>query len=277
MAYTRPVLLILLATSACTDLSAVRDYAKTASAVTENSAIFRQWPTAYDTSLELAGQPHVRGVYPQLHEQIRKEDAYAVGRSETAILATQALTLYLKTLGQLADDKLTDVSQQSADIKAGLGKLGVDPTGLAISEAISKLVGVILDAVRKRAISELIAKSNDDVKIITHYLATVAAKNVVKANEGAKSAAALYWQVASASTRDVGTRALLFRAQLIDEAAFAAPIAQARAAQAAFNKIGEDQEILYENRDRLKDAAVRDALLKDVPVLLDAIKSFQKP
>jgi hypothetical protein len=219
----------------------------------------------------------VRGVYPQLHEQIRKEDAYAVGRSETAILATQALTLYLKTLGQLADDKLTDVSQQSADIKAGLGKLGVDPTGLAISEAISKLVGVILDAVRKRAISELIAKSNDDVKIITHYLATVAAKNVVKANEGAKSAAALYWQVASASTRDVGTRALLFRAQLIDEAAFAAPIAQARAAQAAFNKIGEDQEILYENRDRLKDAAVRDALLKDVPVLLDAIKSFQKP
>src|SRR5215208_7210830 len=91
MAYPRPVLLILLATSACTDLSAVRDYAKTASAVTENATIFRQWPTAYDTSLSLSGAPHVRSVYPQLHEQIRKEDAYAVGRSETAILATQAL------------------------------------------------------------------------------------------------------------------------------------------------------------------------------------------
>lgn len=277
MAYARPVLLILLATSACTDLSAVRDYAKTASTVTENSTIFRQWPTAYDTALSLSAAPHVRSVAPGLHEKIQKEDAYAVGRSETAILAAQALTLYLKTLGQLADDKVADVSQQAADITAGLGKVGADPTGTAIASVAFKVVGVVLDAVRKRAIVDLITNGHDDVKQLAHYLATVAAPNVVKANIAAESVAKEYWRVAIASTGDVGTRALLFRAQLIDEATFAAPIAQARAAQAAFKKIGEDQEIPYENRDRLKDAAVRDALLKDVPVLLDAIKSFQKP
>lgn len=277
MIRSQPALLMLLATTACTDLSAVRDYANTASSVTTNAAIFRQWPTTYDTAISLAGAPQVRSLYPEFQQQLRQEDALDVGRAQLAVRATQALTLYLTTLGQLADDKVPDVSQQSADIKAGIGKLGANAAGTAVSDAVLQVVSVILDAVRRHAIAELIANANNDVKTITKYLAEEAAPNVLKANVDAKRAMDDYWAAAIASTHDVGTRALLFRARMLDVATFDAPIAQAKAAQAAFKQIGEDQEVLYENRDRLQATAVRDALVKDVPVLLDAIKSFQKP
>lgn len=277
MIRARLALLILLTTTACTDLSAVRDYANTASAVTANASIFRQWPTTYATAIPLSGEPQVRSRYPEYQAQLRQEMARDVARAQLAILATQSLTLYLTTLGKLADDKVPDVSQQSTDINAGLGKLGADPTVTAVSSAVFKVVGVILDAVRRRAIADLIANANDDIKTITKFLAEEAAPNVRKANVNAIKAADQYWSGAIASTHDVGMRALLFRARMIDLAAFDAPIVQADAAQAAFKKIGEDQAVLYENRNRLQSRAVREALLKDIPVLLDAIRSFQKP
>jgi hypothetical protein len=268
-------LLILLATGACTDLDAVRDYANTASTVTANAPVYRQWPDAYDNAEKLAGMLYMRRAEPQLQERLRRLAANTVVPAKVASQATDALALYLTTLAQLADDKVPDVSQQGAAIKAGLTKLGVSGTGLVVNDAASQLVNVVLDAVRQRAIADLIANANNDVKTIASYLAD-AAGAIIDANDAARSVTYDYWDKGIAATHDIGTAMLLYREQLTDDSSFAGLDAKAKAAQSAFTKIGQAQQLLYENRDRLRDAAVRKELLKNVPVLIDAIKSFQK-
>ena len=264
-------LALALCIAACTDLSAVRDFAKSSSAVSTNEPVISSWPTAYDAARKLAAAPGMpRDLGPTLDEAA----AGAKRDVPLAIQAAKALGLYFDVLTKLADDKLPDVSSQAATINADVAKLSPgDPVAKNATSALLDVVGVALDAWRKVAIRDLVIHSNPDIQVITRYLAATSLE-VQKADKFAKGVTDQYWETEGARSHDAGVQGLVLKQERIDDAEYDTRIAQATAAAAAFKKIGVDHAVLAQNADRLTAGDVQDTLSNDLPTLLNALKVF---
>ncbi len=264
-------LALVLLIGACTDLSAVRDFARSSSAVSTNDPVIASWPTSYDAARRLAAVPGMpRDLGPALN-------AAAEGAKKDVPLALQAakaLGLYFDVLIKLADDKLPDVSSQAATINADVAKLAPgNATAMNATAGLLDVVGVALDAWRKIAIRDLVIHSNADIQEITRFLATTSLE-VQKADKFAKGVTDQYWETEGARSHDAGVRGLVLKQERIDDADYDTRIAQATAGAAAFTKIGADHAVLAKNADRLSAAEVQDTLSNDLPTLLNALKVF---
>ncbi len=274
--WRRSCVLVLLAASACANLSSVRDFAKTSSAVTANEPVISGWPRVYDTARMMAASPQVSKAAPDLRSKLKDEVKGANATVPLALEAVKTLTLYMNVLSALADNSLPDVGEQASSISSSLDTLGVvndktkDATG-----ALLKLIGISMDAWRGQAVGDLIKKSNGDVQIIAAFL--VATANAVeKADKLARSVSDQYWEATGVLSKDPGVQALLLRAERQDDQVYATRIAQAEAAQVAFNKIAAAHAVLAKNADSLSGDEVRNAISNDVPVLISALQIFQR-
>lgn len=274
MNYNRLIVLLVLVTSACANLSTVRDFAKTSSIVADNEPVISEWPHVYDTARMMAASPQVRKAAPDLQSKLKNEVKGANADVPLALEAGKTLSLYMNVLGALADDSLPDVSEQASNIFSSLDSLGVindktkDATG-----SLLKLIGMSMDAWRGQAIGDLIKKSNGDVQTIASFLAATA-NAIEKADKLAMSVSDQYWEATGALSKDPGVQALLLRAERQDDQVYATRIAQADAAQGAFKKIAAAHAVLEKNADSLSGDAVRNTLSNDIPVLIAALRVF---
>ena len=272
---SRLIVLFLVVTSACANLSAVRDFAKTSSAITANEPVISGWPHIYDTAQMLAASPQVRKSAPDLQATLKEEAKAANADVPLALQAVKALGLYMNVLGALADDKLPDVSDQASSISSSLTTLGAaNDNPKEATTGLLKLVGISLDAWRQQAIGDLIKQSNKNVQTIASFLAATT-NAVEKADKLARSVTDQYWEAAGALSKDPGVQALVLRAERQDDQAYAIRIAQADAARAAFQKIAADHAILAAHADSLSGDKVQNALSNDIPVLLNALQIFE--
>src|SRR3954454_6286170 len=120
------LLLLGFTAAACADLSAVRDFAKTSSAVAkEQEAVLERWPDVYNKAIPQAAASWVSTQRPDLLNDLKKGKEIAEKRVTLAQDASKALKLYFDTLTTLADDKLSDVSSEASEISSNLTKLGI--------------------------------------------------------------------------------------------------------------------------------------------------------
>ena len=274
--WRRLLVLFLLVTSACANLSAVRDFAKTSSSITANEPVISGWPHIYDTAQLLAASPQMTASAPDLKTKLKEEAKAANADVPLALEAGKTLGLYMNILAALADDKLPDVSDQASSISSSLNTLGaVNSNAEDATAGLLKLIGISLDAWRQRAIRDLVKDSDKDVQTIAKFLAATA-NAVQKADKFAKSVTDQYWEATGALSKDPGIQALLLRAERSDDQSYATRIAQADAAQAAFQKIAADHAMLATHADSLSGDDVRNALASDVPVLLSALRIFER-
>lgn len=224
----------------------------------------------------MAASQQVKKVAPDLESMLKSEAKAANADVPLALEAGKTLSLYMNVLGALADNSLPDVSEQATNISSSLDTLGVvndktkDATG-----ALLKLIGISMDAWRGQAIGGLIKKSNGDVQTISAFLAAMA-NAVEKADKLAMRVSDQYWEATGARSKDPGVQALLLRAERQDDQIYAVRIAQAEAARTAFNKIAAAHAVLATNADSLSGDEVRNALSNDVPVLINALRIFQR-
>lgn len=268
--------LLMLVPSACTNLSAVRDFAKTSSAVSANEPVISGWPHVYDTAKMMAASPQVSKVAPDIESRLKSEAKAANADISLALEAGKTLSLYMNVLDALADNSLPDVSEQATSISSSLDTLGVvnDNTKSATG-ALLKVIGISMNAWREQAIGALIKKSNGDVQTISAFLAATA-NAVEKADKLAMRVSDQYWEATGALSKDPGVQALLLRAERQDDQIYALRLAQAEAARVAFNKIAAAHAVLAKNADSLSGDEVRNALSNDVPVLISALQIFQR-
>ena len=268
--------LLALTSGACSDLASVRDFAKAGSAISANEPVIRDWPNTYATAVRLASSPQMRARAPSLSAELQREIAGARADVPLALEATKALKAYLDVLTALADDKLTDVSQQASSISAALATLGaVDSQAKDATSGLVKLVGIALDAWRRVAIRDLVRNADPDVQVIGTFLARMA-DAVQKADKAAARVTDQYWETTAALSRDPGVQALLFNSERIDDSAYQTRAAQAAAAKAAFQKIAKDHAVLAKNADDLSGKEVVATLQSDLPVLVSALQLFQR-
>jgi len=270
------ILVFLLSTSACANLSAVRDFAKTSSAVTASEPVISGWSHVYDTARMMAASPQMKKAAPELQKTLEQETKGATADVPLALEAGRALGLYMNVLAALADDKLPDVSDQASNISSSLNTLGaVNTNAKDATTALLKLIGISLDTWRQRAISDLVKKSNQDVQTIAAFLA--AAANVVgKADKFAMAVTDQYWEATGALSKDPGVQALLLRAERQDDQVYATRMAQADAAQAVFKRIAAAHDLMAKNADSLSGDEVRNALSNDIPILMTSLQIFQR-
>ncbi|HXZ87332.1 MAG TPA: hypothetical protein VEF07_02100, partial [Candidatus Binataceae bacterium] len=65
--------LFLAMSSACANLSAVRDFAKTSSSITANEPVISGWPSTYDTAKLLAASPQMKSRAPDFQPTLEQE------------------------------------------------------------------------------------------------------------------------------------------------------------------------------------------------------------
>jgi hypothetical protein len=264
-------LAVTLFVPGCVDLSAVRDFAKTSSAVSANEPVISGWPTNYDAAIKLAATP---GLPPDLKTRLQEDAAAAKQDAPLAIQAAKALSLYFDVLGKLADDKLPDVSSDATAIATAIGKLDTgDKAAKGATSTLVDLIGVALDAWRKIAVRDLVIQSDPSIQVITAYLATVSL-SVQKADKFAERVTDQYWETEGARSRDPAVQGLVLKQERTDDADYATRIAQADAAAAAFKKIGTDHALLARNASRLSAQDIQTTLSNDLPTLLNALKLF---
>ena len=267
---------LTLLISGCTDLSAVRDFAQTSSSITASEPVLLGWPHIYETARILAASSQLRARAPDLQLMLKEEAQAANADVPLAVQAGKALGLYMNVLAALADDKLPDVSDQASSISSSLNALGaVNSNDHDATAALLKLIGISLDAWRQVAISDLVRGANNDVQTIAIFLARTA-NAVQKADKFAMSVIDQYWEATGAALTDPGVRALLLRAERQDDESYARQIAQAQAAQAAFLQIAKAHAMLAQHAGSLSSDEVRNALSNDMPVLLDALRTFER-
>jgi hypothetical protein len=275
MLMRRAVPLILLAASACTNLKDVRDYANTAATVTNQVPVFESWPHTYDVAYTLAGSPQMRKFDPDAQLLLQDNGREAAARNALAIQATRALALYLTTLGELADDKLADVSQPASTITAAAQKLGAtNPALSAYSSAVQDLIQVVLRGVQEQAIKKLIRDANADVLTITEFLDKTAFA-VRQADVNAADAVQEYWRVTGSLSNDVAVHELVKLQMRDDDAVSLTKRQQAEAASELFQKIAAQQSNLYNSVDHLDAPTLRQTLTTETHDLLAILKLFQ--
>lgn len=267
---TLPILLLMLALGACTNLTAVSDFAKLGSNVTASSAAIDSYPTAASEQARMA---------PVATSAARKaQAAKAVDQTKAADLGMQTLSLYLSTLAQLADDKLVDVQASATGIGGSLKTLGVLNAAVAepASAVIDLLVTAPLDAWRRQAVANLIEQANQPVQKLGTALADFAKVTALTYDQDIAQAN-IYYRGLGARSHDPAIRALLDEWRMAHTADYAKTRDQALAAETALRKIVQGQAELQAHKNALTGAELKALLAQYQGEILTAAKLLPFP
>jgi hypothetical protein len=247
--------LALIALGACTNLSAVSDFAKTGSKVTSSSVAIDSYPSA---ARELARMAPAQETDTR-EAQARK----AVEQTKVADLGLKTLSLYLSTLSQLADDKLVNVQSSASSIGASLKSLGAVKTSVSdpATAVIDLLLKAPLDAWRRAAVGNLIDAANEPVQKLANGLADFAAVTA-QAYDRAISQADIYYRNLGAKSRDPVIREMLEEWRAMHTTDYAKERDQAAAAEVVLRKIAQAQADLSAHKNELSGEELK-ALLSE--------------
>lgn len=244
-----------LVLGACTDLSAVGDFAKLSSDVTASTPVFDNYPANTAEALRVST--------PQDRATLTGFQQNAVARAELAQAGMKTLSLYMATLAALSDGKLVDFSTQAKSIEGSLQKLSLIKPELAdpATALIKLILKVPLDAYRRHAVSTLVHDSNKSVVALSFALADFA-DHVATISEGAARDAGQFYTTLAQQTSDRSVREMAVEWRTYHRLNYAKTQAQAKAADKILRKIADAHNELDKNIDKLSTAQLK-ALLSD--------------
>jgi hypothetical protein len=270
--------------TACVDLGAVRDYAKNSgNALAATDSIYSGWPPpppTFDHARQVARSQLMQTSAPQFATQLDNDAKNSESFAPLNKSAAQALHLYFGALAAAADTGVVDVSAQAASIDTSLTTLRVESAngkGLAAkasAKAILQLLQIPLDLARQAAVRKLVLASNNDIQVITGYLAEEA-KRVGDVNVDAGKTLIKYYDVSYLASRDPAAQALLRGREWNQEASTQTDEDQASKASVALKTIGKDHNLLAQDgAQHLSSAAIISTLTADAPLIEAALKPF---
>jgi hypothetical protein len=262
--------MLLLALGACTNLTAVSDFARLGSNVTASAAAIDGYPAAASEQARMA---------PAATAAARKEQAAkAVDQTKVADLGMQTLSLYLSTLARLADGKLVNVQSSAPGIGASLTSLArmnatvADPA----TAVINLLLAAPLDAWRRKAVANLIDQANQPVQKLGTALADFARVTAFTYDQDI-SQANIYYRNLGARSHDPEVREMLDEWRVLHIADYARARDQAKAAEAVLRKIVQGQAELQAHRNRLTGAELKALLTQYVDEIATAARLLTLP
>lgn len=252
----------------CADLSAVRKFASAGTAIADNNPVIAGWPHAYDRVSGLARTPVIRSHDPDGLRKFGDRNSRASAEARLAVEAAKMLALYLNALGQLAGGTLADVGSQASSIQASVTALGAPKPEVSIA---SQAIAEILAGWQRAAVSDVIAKADPPVQVISAYLAAVS-DAVRLAEKDAAASTAEYWTQIGVKSGDGVEQVFAARAMGEDDNYYLDLEMRASAARTAFLKIGEDHAALVRSKGNLSKASA--TLEEDLPILEKALASL---
>jgi hypothetical protein len=261
---------LIVGLAGCSDLETVREFARSGSEVAASQPIFGVWEGGYTRARQLAASAELKAADPVREARLKAGADIAAENGPFALRAAQTLSIYLRTLALLADDKLPDVGQEAGEIQKSLAAVKGGASDSGAVNAILTALEVPLDLWRQRTVRDLIVNSDPHVQVITAFLAT-AAITVRSAQAQVGQTFIEYYDVSAINTRDSGVRAMLRRAHWEEEARIREQQQKALKAAEAFKAIGKDHAVLARNAQSLSGEAVKNALANDIPLLQGAL------
>jgi hypothetical protein len=234
--------------AACTSLSAVSEFGKLSTNVTQSQPAIDGRAEALQVASTMApvsGRPNAQKNLLAAREQQKVADA-----------GLKALSLYFATLSSLADSKLRDTSADAASISKALQGAQIINSSMATS--IQSIVGLVtsplLAAWQGRAVSNLIDAANDPVQRLADDLAKLADDAASDRNYDARLADDYFDPT---SSKDKGIQRLLESQRSASVANFDQRIAQADAARDLLLAVKNGQAALQKNKDKLTSAELK--------------------
>lgn len=178
--------LVALTLGACTDLSAIGEFAKLSSDVTANTTVLGTYPAATKEA--------VRTALPGTKADAIARDEKAPSRAKLAQEGMKTLSLYMATLAALADPKLINPAGSAKKIEGSLQSLSIVDKSMAdpATAVIKLIIGIPLDARRRQALSDLIHKANNDVQTLGNKLADFADEVALRYRNNSNTAESFY-------------------------------------------------------------------------------------
>jgi t-SNARE complex subunit (syntaxin) len=274
----------LLGASGCTNLQAVRDFAKISAA----TADYRQIVADYAMSPERLKRYQPDGFAREL-----ETEAEARAKQKQKLEAAQTILVeYMTALGDLAADDLPNVDTQVDALGKALeeakfvGKadetIGKE-TGTAASTIAKILTRAVLDRWRQEQTSRIVREANDSVQIVTAGLREIVLKDFSASLDIETEAVRKCFEAATAAAASVGVQdavdplVRVLRVEHSDQ--IETRRAKLRAYANVLEKIGEGHEDLNKNVDRLQDEALKERLrayAKDLQDLYKAIATLSE-
>jgi hypothetical protein len=164
---SRVLIVCTAALAACTDLSAVNNFANMRTSLPQVKTVASQFPATLDLQLAWASSDDER-------TRMQAQLATRANDTKVAIAGIQALNDYMAALGALASDAAptqaqtdaTTISNQLATLK---------PDGRDVITAAGSLIGKLLqsglDAYRGKRVADVIVQYNLDLQSLTERLA----------------------------------------------------------------------------------------------------------
>jgi hypothetical protein len=245
------LVLALLATAGCANLTAVRDFSKLTSEVTASTPAIQSYPAAMREMARLA---------PPNERATRNAEARAaVDETKVAELGLKTLSLYFAALAKLADD--STISAPSSNIGNSLQSLGAIKQDMAAptNAIVNLLTKAALDGWRRQAVAKLIEGANESVSVLAEQLANFA-KSVAQVYDRDISEAEVYYSMWQARSADPGVRAILDEYRVARIADYARSRDVALAAEVALRRIRQAQADLYAHRSDLNGAELKGLL-----------------
>lgn len=249
--------------SACANLKSVADFAGSGADATTAGDVFAGYVDADAYAVKYAYPPTNHPTAKQISDKEQAQTDYEKSQDRAAgdQAGLNALTLYLRVLGQLASDKLIDVRDSANSISKSLNSLkltSADSVGPAGS-LINLLISAPLDAWRNREVVNLINNANDSVSRLCEDLRTDAQAVATAWGSDAESVRTYFGGISgppndirgAATASSIGdTRAEVFEANQ----------KKATALANALDKVCKGQKTMHDNVGKLDASAVEAVL-----------------
>lgn len=255
--------------AACTDLSAVRDFAKTSSAVVESRAVIDGY---------VAHPSRMRAFFPPdrlalLEEQSRLRQNQKAGLEGLQ----QAIGTYMTTLGSLAADET--VSFNTNPLVSQASKVGVIAPDLVgvVTAAGDLLLRAASSAWRQRETSRLIGDVHPHLVRMTDALRQFVTEAAAADDAQALSAIDAHYSLLIRRSRDPAGMAALGEWRIVREEAVRSREAARTAYLSALAKVRDGHQILFDRRndlsldDTIRQLRAAEAALRELGKVLEPL------
>lgn len=240
--------------AACTNLSAVSQFAKTGADATSATDVFPGYVDAEASAVRLAYPPTDHPTPDEIARRQRARESHAaapaLAKGDQAGL--KALSLYFQVLASLSSDRLIDVKDAAASVAGSLHAVGVvgAPSVGPAGSLMQLLISAPLDAWRNRAVGHLIRSANDDVLQLCSDLST-AAKAVAVAWGADVELADAYYGGIPGPAGDLRGAVLMRMLARQESAEFRGQQKKAAALGEVLNNVCSGQRAMYAHVDKL--------------------------
>ena len=257
-----PLLAAIVFLSACTNLSAVRDWSA--------------------TSVEATQYNEIVATYADTPERLKRYDPSADWEQQIVIRQNQAAALkkilsvvsdYMQALSILASDNIIDYDQDVDSLTSGIAKLdaGISEETLgAVGKVVKELLGAAAGYYQKRQVAQIVGLSNEPLQtILSKELRDIVDKDFRRDLRIEKAQMRRYYnsKIQTGNPSDAAKVAVMewkeWRQDQIDRRIMAVD-----AYLVVLDTIAEGHQQLYDNRDRLGG---RD-LIKSLYALADELR-----